>query len=96
VSLLEKAATNPALRAEDVPTLERALRRHRSRAVTAEARAVADGAAPSAPIARLALSRGIEPKARAAALLAAAAPPLARRFLPGGPSVDERLGGGGR
>jgi glycosyltransferase involved in cell wall biosynthesis len=96
VSLLEKAATNPALRAEDVPALERALRRHRSRAVTAEARARADGAAPSAPMTRLALSRGIEPKARLVALLAAVAPPLARRVLPGGPAVDERLADGDR
>jgi glycosyltransferase involved in cell wall biosynthesis len=94
VALLEKAAANPALRAEDVPALQQALRRHRSRAVTAEARAKVDGAAPRAPVARLALSRGIEPKARVAALLAAAAPPLARRILPGGPAVDERLAGG--
>jgi glycosyltransferase involved in cell wall biosynthesis len=96
VALLEKAAANPALRAEDVPALRRALRRHRSRAVTAEARAKVDGAAPSAPVARLALSHGIEPKARVAALLAAVAPPLARRVLPGGPAVDERLAGGDR
>jgi glycosyltransferase involved in cell wall biosynthesis len=96
VALLEKAAANPALRPEDVPALQQALRRHRSRAVTAEARAKADGDAPSAPLARLALSPGIEPKARAATLLAAAAPPLARRVLPGGPAVDERLAGGDR
>jgi len=96
VALLKKAAANPALRAEDVPALERALRRHRSRAVIAEARAKADGAAPSAPMARLALSRGIEPKARVAALLAVAAPPLARRSLPGGVAVDERLVDGDR
>jgi glycosyltransferase involved in cell wall biosynthesis len=96
VALLEKAAANPALQREDVPALKHALRRHRSRAVTAEARAKADGGAPSTPVARLALSRGIEPKARVAALLAAAAPPLARRALPGGPAVDERLAGGAR
>jgi hypothetical protein len=96
VALLEKAAASPALRAEDAPALKQALRRHRSRAVTAEARAVADGATPSSPVARLALTRGIEPKARVAALLAAAAPPLARRVLPGGPAIDERLAGGDR
>ena len=96
VALLEKAAANPALRTEDIPALQRALRRHRSRAVMAEARAKADGYAPSTPLARLALSRGIEPKSRAAALLAAAAPPLARRVLPGGSATDERLAGGDR
>jgi glycosyltransferase involved in cell wall biosynthesis len=96
VALLEKAASSTALRAEDVPALQQALRRHRSRAVTAEARAKADGVVPSAPLARLALLRGIEPKARVAALLAATAPPLARRALPGGPAVDERLAGGVR
>jgi glycosyltransferase involved in cell wall biosynthesis len=96
VALLEKAAANPALRTDDVPALERALRRHRSRAVTAEARAKIDGAAPVAHVGRLALSRGIEPKARLGALLAAVVPPLARRALPGGPAVDERLAGGGR
>jgi glycosyltransferase involved in cell wall biosynthesis len=96
VALLEKAARNPDLRPEDRPALERATRRHRSRAVSAEARAAVDGASPRAHPGRLALRRGIEPKARVGALLAVAVPPLARRLLPGRPAVDERLAGDGR
>jgi len=96
VRLLEEAARNPLLREDERPALERAIRRHRSRAVIAEARAKADGEAPYARPGRLALARGIEPKARVAALLAACAPPLARRLLPEDRSAEQRLAEGGR
>jgi glycosyl transferase family 2 len=91
VGLLEKAARNPDLRDDERPALERAIRRHRSRAAIAEARAKVDGVAPSARPLRRALSRGIEPRARVAALLAACMPPLARRVLPEDRPVEERL-----
>lgn len=95
VRLLEKAETDSGLRDEERPALSRALRRHRSRAVLAEARAKVDGEAPSARLGRLALSRGIAPRARLAALLAAVAPPLARRVLPAERPPEERLAEGG-
>jgi hypothetical protein len=96
VRLLEKAARNPDLRDNERPALARAIRRHRSRAVIAEARAKVDGVAPSARPLRRALSRGIEPRARVAALLAACMPPLARRVLPEDRPVEERLAERGR
>jgi GT2 family glycosyltransferase len=96
VRLLEEAAGNPAVRDDERPALERAIRRHRSRAVMAEARAKADGAAPNARPGRRAFSRGVEPKARVAALLAACAPPLARRVLPADRPAEQRLAEGGR
>lgn len=91
VRLLEKAAGNPALRADERPALERALRMHRSRAVAAEAQAALYGQAPSAPLLRLALSRGIEPRTRLTAAVAALAPPLARRFVTEDRPAEERL-----
>ncbi len=91
VRLLERAAHNPALRDDERPALERAIRHHRSRAVIAEARAKADGDAPSAHPGRHVFSRGVKPKARAAALLAACAPPLARRVLPADRPAEQRL-----
>lgn len=96
VRLLEQAARNPAVRDDERPALERAIRRHRSRAVIAEARAKADGAAPSAHPGRRVLAPGIQPKARVAALLAACAPPLARRVLPEDRPAEQRLAEGGR
>jgi len=91
VRLLEKAAGNPALRAEERTVLGRALRMHRSRAVVAEAQAALYGSAPSTPLLRLAGSKGIEPRARLTAALAATAPPLARRFVPEDRPAEERL-----
>jgi Glycosyl transferase family 2 len=96
VRLLEEAARNPAVRSDERPGLERAIRRHRSRAVIAEARARVDGeVTPHRPHSLLFL-RGIEPKARVAAMLAAVAPPLARRALPEDRSAEQRLAKGGR
>jgi hypothetical protein len=96
VRLLEKARNNPDLRAGERPSLERAIRAHRSRAVIAEARAKVDGEAPGRRLLRLALGRGVEPRARAAALLALAAPSLARSRLPENRSAEQRLAKGGR
>jgi len=95
VRLLEKAARDPSLRDEEHPALKRALRRHRSRATVAEARAKVDGEAPDARLGRRVLARGVEPRARAAAMLAALAPPLARRVLPAERPPEERLAEGG-
>jgi len=91
VRLLEQATRNPTVRDDERPALERAIRHHRSRAVMAEARAKADGDAPSAHPGRRAFSPGVEPKARAAALLAACAPALARRVLPADRPAEQRL-----
>jgi hypothetical protein len=91
VTLLEKAAVNPALGPQEGPVLERALRMHRSRAVVAEAQAALYGSAPSARLLRFALSKGIEPRARLAVVLAALAPPLARRLVPEDRPAEERL-----
>lgn len=96
VRLLEAAARNPAVRSDERPSLERAIRHHRSRAAIAEARARVDGDATSSNLSQLVFRRGIEPRARIAALLAATAPPLARRVLPENQSAEQRLAKGGR
>jgi hypothetical protein len=96
VRLLEHAARNPAVRDDERPVLQRAIRRHRSRAVMAEARAKADGTAPDAKPGKRVLERGVEPKARLAALLAACAPPFARRVLPEDRPAEQRLAESGR
>lgn len=91
VTLLEKAAANPGLRAEERPALTRALRTHRSRAVAAEAQGALYGSAPKRPLLRLAFSKGIDLRARAAAILTVLAPPLARRLVPEDRPPEERL-----
>lgn len=96
VRLLEGAARNPAVRSDERPSLERAIRHHRSRAVIAEARARVDGDATSSKLSQLVFLRGIESRARVAALLAAGAPPLARRLLPENRSAEQRLAKGER
>ncbi|MDX6603693.1 MAG: hypothetical protein QOF23_202, partial [Solirubrobacterales bacterium] len=90
--LLEKAADNPNLRAEELPALERALRMHRSRAVMAEVQAALYGSASRLRLARHTLAPRLELQAREWALLAAAAPPLARRLIHPEPLPDERFG----
>jgi glycosyltransferase involved in cell wall biosynthesis len=80
--LLEKAADDPNLRAEERPALDRAIRNNRSRAATEQARASLYTGAPRLPLGRLAAAPRLEPHARLTALLAATAPPLARRMLP--------------
>jgi glycosyltransferase involved in cell wall biosynthesis len=83
VRLLEKAAENPALLPEDRPTLARAYRRHRSRAVVAEASAIVSaGGRERWRLPGLALGRGVETRVRALALLAFISPALAKKRLP--------------
>ena len=89
--LLEKAEHNPALRAEERPALERALRMHRSRAVMAEVQDALYGGGSSGRLARQAVARRLEPKTRLTVLAAALAPPLARRVVPPYRAAEERL-----
>ncbi|HMI81907.1 MAG TPA: glycosyltransferase family A protein, partial [Solirubrobacterales bacterium] len=62
--MLEKAARNPALREDERPALERALRMHRSRAVMADVQAALYGSAPRLRLARHALARRLQPRVR--------------------------------
>lgn len=89
--LLEKAERNPALRPEERPALERALRMHRSRAVTAEVQEALYGDRPRGKLARQAMARRLEPRTRLTALAAVVAPPLARRAVPDYRPAEERL-----
>lgn len=89
--LLEKAERNPNLRPEERPALERALRMHRSRAVTAEVQEALYGDGPRRKLARQALARRLEPRTRLTALAALVAPPLARRAVPHYQPAEERL-----
>lgn len=89
--LLEKAARNPSLRDEERPALERALRRHRSRAVMADVQDALYDSAPRRRLARHAIAPRLELRAREAALLAAAAPAVARRLVRRDRSPAERL-----
>jgi GT2 family glycosyltransferase len=89
--LLEKAATNPALRPEERPALERALRMHRSRAVDAETQAAVYGGGGRGKLGRLALAPRLEPRVRVGAALGLLAPPLARRVVHEDRPAEERL-----
>jgi glycosyltransferase involved in cell wall biosynthesis len=91
VRLLEKARRNTALRPGEKPSLERALRMHRSRAVMAEVQDALYGSGPRLPLARYAIARRIEPRTRLMALLGTVAPPLARRVVPEYRAPEERL-----
>ena len=90
-TLLEKGLRNPALRADERPALERAIRMHRSRAATAEAQDAIYGSGAKRRMARLAFAPRLQPRARLAALLAAGAPPLARRLVPRDRPAEERV-----
>lgn len=87
VRLLEKAADNPALRAEERPVLAASLRAHRLRAVQAELR----GGPAGSRLRRLALARGIGPALRLRVALAALVPPVARRLKAADPPPEARL-----
>lgn len=82
VALLEKAASNPALRDADRPALKRAYGAHLARAVAAEVDAVLAGGGSRGKLARLAISPGLEPRTRALTGLTALAPALVRRLRP--------------
>lgn len=94
--MLEKAARNPALRPEERPALERALRMHRSRAVEAETQAAIYGGGARGRLARLAAAPRLERRARVGAALGLLAPPLARRLVPEDRPAEERLAAGQR
>jgi glycosyltransferase involved in cell wall biosynthesis len=86
VRLLEKAQRHPSLHAHERRVLAESLRRHRTRAVLAEAEsALRRGTASPPALLRHAVRGGIAPNARALLALAAAAPPLGRRRLPRDP-----------
>jgi glycosyltransferase involved in cell wall biosynthesis len=89
--LLEKAERNPALREEERPALERALRMHRSRAVLAEVQEALYGDGSSGELARHAVARRLQPRTRLTAAAALLAPPLARRLVPPYRAAEERL-----
>ena len=90
-TLLEKALRNPALRPQERPPLESAIRIHRSRAAIAEAQDAARGAGSRRRLARRAFAPRLQPRARLAALLAAGAPPLARRLVPQDRPAEDRV-----
>jgi glycosyltransferase involved in cell wall biosynthesis len=90
-TLLEKALENPALRTEERPPLESAIRMHRSRATVAEAQDAIYGSGPKGPLLQRAFAPRIQPRARLTALAAAAAPPLARRLVPQDRSAEDRV-----
>jgi hypothetical protein len=89
--VLEKAASNPRLGEEERPALERALKKHRSRAAMAEVQAALHDGSGAAHLSRYARARRIEPRTRLIALLAAVAPPLARRIVRPYRAAEERL-----
>jgi GT2 family glycosyltransferase len=95
VRLLEKARRNAALRPDERPSLERALRMHRSRAVMADVQDALYGFTSRHPLGRHAVAPGIEPRMRVIALLALTAPPLARRIVPEYRPAEERLAAAG-
>ena len=91
VRLLEKALGDPSLREDERRVLRKAIRGHRSRAITAEARAAAWAEGSKRRLPALALAPGAEPRARLAALLATIVPPLARRMLPEEVPAEDRF-----
>lgn len=92
--LLEKAERNPALRGDERPALERALRMHRSRAVMAEVQDSLYGERAGGRLARRAVARRLEPRTRLTALGAVLAPPLTRRLVAPYRAAEERLSEG--
>jgi Glycosyl transferase family 2 len=93
VRVLQKAASNPALRADERPALLRSLRDHRARAVLAEAEArIGRGERAPAWFLRHAATLGLPRPARLSLVLAAAAPRLARTYMPRDPgALEQRL-----
>jgi glycosyltransferase involved in cell wall biosynthesis len=83
VRVLEKASTNPDLRAEERPHLQRSLDFHRRRALLAEAEAALRSGDPASRERALAVARarGVGARTRLKALVAAVAPTWAGRRL---------------
>jgi GT2 family glycosyltransferase len=93
VRLLEKAAENPSLRAEERPRLDRALRDRRAGAAAAEVEAALFEGDDRGGLLRIGLARGLPWRTRALSLLALAAPPLARRFASRDRPPEQRFEG---
>jgi GT2 family glycosyltransferase len=94
VRLLEKACRDPALAPEDEQVLMRSIRRHRTRAVLAEAEAALYSSGPRRRLAKRAVAPGIEMRGRMLAALTVAAPALARRAIPRYEPPEERFAPG--
>ncbi|HEV2859353.1 MAG TPA: glycosyltransferase family A protein [Solirubrobacterales bacterium] len=91
VRLLEKAARNPELRAEERPALERSLALHREQAARGGIEAALYGDSGRSEAARIARTAGLSPRTRSLAALAALAPPLARRYVSPTAAPEERF-----
>jgi glycosyltransferase involved in cell wall biosynthesis len=91
VLLLEKAAGNPNLRAEERPSLEGSLAVHREQAARGAIQAALYGNSGRSEVARVARTRALARRTRALAALAALAPPLARRYVPPTAAPEERF-----
>jgi glycosyltransferase involved in cell wall biosynthesis len=91
VRLLEKAARNPNLRAEERPALERSLAVHREQAARGAIEAALYGDSGRAEAGRVARMGGLSSRTRSLAALAAVAPPLARRYVAPTAAPEERF-----
>jgi hypothetical protein len=94
VTLLEKAARNPDLRAEERPALERSLRGHREQVAHAEIEAALYGGGERRELDALTRSRELSWRTRGLAAAARLAPPLARRFVAPTLPPERRFGVG--
>jgi GT2 family glycosyltransferase len=91
VTLLEKAARNPNLRAEERPALGRSLAGHREQVARAEIEAALYGGERQA-LGALVRSPELGWRLRGLAAAARLAPPLARRFVAPTPPPERRFG----
>lgn len=94
VTLLEKAARNPNLRAEERPALERSLRGHREQVAHAEIEAALYGRGGRRELGALTRSHELSWRTRGLAAAARLAPPLARRLVAPTLPPERRFGVG--
>jgi glycosyltransferase involved in cell wall biosynthesis len=94
VVLLEKAARNPNLHAEDRPALERSLAGHREQVARAEIEAALYGGGERGRLGTLTRSHELSWRLRGLAAAARLAPPLARRFVAPTLPPERRFGVG--
>jgi glycosyltransferase involved in cell wall biosynthesis len=94
VTLLEKAARNPNLRAEERPALERSLAGHREQVARAEIEAALYGGGERRELGALIRSHQLSRRTRGLAAAARLAPPLARRFVAPTLPPERRFGVG--
>jgi GT2 family glycosyltransferase len=93
VTLLENAARNPNLQAEERPALERSLAGHREQVARAEIEAALYGGGERRKLGALARSHELSWRLRGLAAAAQLAPPLARRFVAPTLPPERRFGG---